>query len=124
LVEIPKYDAITKRNRTANYATERSAATWFRTIANRETWSSQKYQTEMNQAIDKQGQCSDRGLERMRRSGDRWLSTRGNQARSGVEQNYQLELGANSQIYVSQVDAADQIRNAGMEAAKLDKPPL
>ena len=41
------------------------------------------------------------------------------QARSGVDQNYQLELGANKQIYVSQVDAAGQIRSAGLEAAKL-----
>jgi hypothetical protein len=41
------------------------------------------------------------------------------QSRSGVEQNYQLEVGANRQVYVSQVDAAGQIRNAGFEAAKL-----
>jgi hypothetical protein len=41
------------------------------------------------------------------------------QSRAGVEQNYQLELGANRQVYVSQVDAAAQIRNAGLEAAKL-----
>ncbi len=41
------------------------------------------------------------------------------QARAGVEQNYQLEVGANKQVYISQVDAAGQIRNAGLEAAKL-----
>ena len=41
------------------------------------------------------------------------------QARAGVDQNYQLELGANKQTYVSQVDAAGQIRNAGLETAKL-----
>jgi hypothetical protein len=41
------------------------------------------------------------------------------QARSGVEQNYQLELGANKTVYASQVDAAGQIRSAGLEAAKL-----
>ncbi len=41
------------------------------------------------------------------------------QARSGVDQNYLLELGANKQVYASQVDAAGQICNAGLEAAKL-----
>jgi hypothetical protein len=41
------------------------------------------------------------------------------QARGGVEQNYQLELGANRQVYASQVDAAGQIRAGGLEAAKL-----
>jgi hypothetical protein len=30
-----------------------------------------------------------------------------------------LELGANKQIYTSEVDAAGQIRSAGLEAAKL-----
>jgi len=41
------------------------------------------------------------------------------QARGGVDQNYRLELGANKEIYGSQVDAAGQIRSAGLEAAKL-----
>lgn len=41
------------------------------------------------------------------------------QARSGVDQNYRLGLGANREIYSSQVDAAGQIRSAGLEAAKL-----
>jgi hypothetical protein len=31
----------------------------------------------------------------------------------------ELKLGANKQIYASQVDAAGQIRSAGLEAAKL-----
>jgi hypothetical protein len=35
-----------------------------------------------------------------------------NESQSSVEQNYQLELGANKH-------AAGQIRNAGLEAAKL-----
>jgi hypothetical protein len=41
------------------------------------------------------------------------------QARGRVDQNYRLELGANREIYASQVDAAGQIRSAGLEAAKL-----
>lgn len=40
------------------------------------------------------------------------------QARGGVDQNYRLELEANKQIYVTQVDAAGQ-SGAGLEAAKL-----
>ncbi len=41
------------------------------------------------------------------------------EAHGGVEKNYQQELSANKQIYVTQVVAAGQIRNAGLEAAKL-----
>ena len=41
------------------------------------------------------------------------------QARSGVEQNYQMELSPNRQVFVSQFDAAGRTRNAGLEAAKL-----
>ena len=36
-----------------------------------------------------------------------------------MDQNYRLELGANREIYGSQVDAAGQIRSAGIESAKL-----
>ena len=39
--------------------------------------------------------------------------------RGGVEQNYSKELDANRTVFVSQVDAAGQIRSAGFEAAKL-----
>lgn len=41
------------------------------------------------------------------------------QARVGVDQNYRLELGANKQIYSSQVDAARQVRDAGFQSASL-----
>ncbi len=41
------------------------------------------------------------------------------EARRGGDENYRLELGANQRIYTTQVDAAGQIRNAGLEAAKL-----
>lgn len=57
LVEIPKYDAITKRNRTANYATteySQEMAQNQETTANRFVYSSQQYQKKMNAAIDKQ----------------------------------------------------------------------
>ena len=39
--------------------------------------------------------------------------------RTVVDQNYRLEHGGNREIYASQVDAAGQIRSAGLEAAKL-----
>jgi hypothetical protein len=41
------------------------------------------------------------------------------QSRSGVDQNYRLELRANKEVYVSQVDAAKQTRDAGLQAASL-----
>jgi hypothetical protein len=34
------------------------------------------------------------------------------EACAGADQNYRLEVGANKQIYVSQVDAAGQIRDS------------
>src|SRR5216110_862515 len=57
LVEIPKYDAITKRNRTANEATTGFSQEMVQnqeTTANRVVYSSQQYQKEMNVAIDRQ----------------------------------------------------------------------
>src|SRR5436190_16471203 len=57
LVEIPKYDAITKRNRTANEATTEFSANTVQnrgTAANRIVYSAEKYQNEMNVAIDSQ----------------------------------------------------------------------
>src|SRR5215813_6871860 len=57
LVEIPKYDAITKRNRTGNFATEQFSRDMVQnqeTIAKRIIFSSEQYQKAMNEAIDKQ----------------------------------------------------------------------
>src|SRR6202165_4898970 len=51
LVEIPKYDAITKRNRTGKEATEQFSQDMVQnqeTTANRVVYSSQQYQNEMN----------------------------------------------------------------------------
>lgn len=122
LVEIPKYDAITKRNRTANYATEEFSRDMVQnqeTIAKRVIFSSQKYQQEMNQAIDQQAGEQIAAVNAGAGQAIGGYQRGASQARSGVDQNYQLELGANKQIYASQVDAAGQIRNAGLEAAKL-----
>lgn len=122
LVELPKYDAITKRNRTANSAiTEFSAETFHNreTAANRVIYSAQRYEADMNVAIDKQagaqGAAVNAGVGQAISGYERGAT----QARGGVEQNYQLELGANRIVYASQVDAAGQMRAAGFEAAKL-----
>jgi hypothetical protein len=82
-------------------------------------WSSEKYQTEMNQAIDKQASAQIAGVNAGAGQAIGGYQRAAGQAQAGVQQNYQLELGANRQVYVSQVDAAGQIRNAGLEAAKL-----
>lgn len=122
LVEIPKYDAITKRNRTANEATEgfsREMVQNQETVAGRIGGSAQKYQTEINAAIDKQAGEQIAGVNAGAGQAIGGYQRGAAQARSGVEQNYQLELGANRSVYASQVDAAGQIRNAGLEAAKL-----
>jgi hypothetical protein len=122
LVEIPKYDAITKRNRTANEATTAFSA---ETIQNRETaadrivYSAQRYQNEMNVAIDQQAGAQIAGVNTGAGQVIGGYQSGASQARRGVEQNYQLEVGANRAVYMSQVDAAGQIRTAGFEAAKL-----
>jgi hypothetical protein len=122
LVEIPKYDAITKRNRTANEATEgfsRDMVQNQELVAGRIAGSAERYQTEMNLAIDRQAGAQIAGVNAGAGQAIGGYQRGAAQARGGVEQNYQLEVGANKQIYTTQVDAAGQIRSAGFEAAKL-----
>jgi hypothetical protein len=122
LVEIPKYDAITKRNRTANNATEQFSQDMVQnqeTTANRVVYSSQQYQKEMNVAIDKQAGQQIAGVNAGAGEAIGGYRRGAAQARGGVEQNYSKELDANRTVFVSQVDAAGQIRSAGFEAAKL-----
>src|SRR5436190_10850459 len=122
LVEIPKYDAITKRNRTANSATEEFSRDMVQnqeTTANRVVYSSQQYQKEMNVAIDRQAGAQVAGVNAGAGQAIGGYQRAAGKARAGVEQNYQLEFGGNRQVYVSQVDAAGQIRTGGLEAAKL-----
>jgi hypothetical protein len=122
LVEIPKYDAITKRNRTANYATTEASAEMVQnreTTANRVVYSAKQYQGEMSQAIDKQAGGQIAGVNAGAGQAISGYQRGAAQARSGVDQNYQLERAANKQVYVTQVDAAGQVRGAGLEAAKL-----
>jgi len=122
LVKIPKYDAITKRNRTGNYATTEFSVETVqnqKTNANRIICSAQQYQNDMNVAIEKQAGAQITGVCAGAGQAIGGYQRRASQACAGVDQNYQLELGANKQTYVSQVDAVGEIRSAGLEAAKL-----
>ncbi len=122
VVTAPKIEGVNARERVATNATTQFSRDMVQnqeTIANRVIWSSQKYQSEMNQAIDKQAGAQIAGVNAGAGQAIGGYQRGASQARAGVEQNYQLELGANRQVYVSQVDAAGQIRNAGLDAAKL-----
>ncbi|MGH9970903.1 MAG: hypothetical protein ACREBG_24350 [Pyrinomonadaceae bacterium] len=86
-----------------------SAGRWSRTknwVAGRIAGSAERYQGEMNQVIDRQAGAQVAGVNAGAGQAIGGFQRGANQARAGVEQNYQLELGANKQIYVSQVDAA------------------
>ncbi len=122
LVEIPKYDAITKRNRTGNEATTEFSATMVQnqeTNAKRVIGSAERYESDMKVAIDRQAGAQIAGVNAGAGQAIGGYQRGAAQARGGVEQNYQLEVGANKQIYATQVDAAGQIRSAGFEAAQL-----
>jgi hypothetical protein len=122
VVTWPKIEGVTARENIATNATTQYSRDMVQnqeTIANRVIFSSQKYQNEMNQAIDKQAGAQIAGVNAGAGQAIGGYQRGAAQARSGVEQSYQAELGANKQIYVTQVDAAGQIRSAGLEAAKL-----
>jgi hypothetical protein len=122
LVEIPKYDAITKRNRTANEATTEFSAETFQnreTAMNRVIYSAQQYQSDMNVAIGKQAEDQRAGVNAGAGQAISGYQRGAAEARQGVEQNYQMEVGANQVVYASQIDAAGGIRSAGFEAAQL-----
>src|SRR5438552_1831404 len=122
VVSWPKVEAVNARQNVATNATTQFSRDMVQnqeTIANRVVNSSQQYQTEMNQAIDKQAGAQIAGVNAGAGQAIGGYQRAAGQSRGGFEQNYQLELGANRQVYISQVDAAGQIRGAGLEAAKL-----
>ena len=88
-------------------------------VAGRIAGSAQRYQTEIEPGDRSPSRPKSLGVNAGAGQAIGGYQRGASQARTGVEQNYQLELGANRQIYVSQVDAASQIRGAGLEAAKL-----
>jgi hypothetical protein len=85
----------------------------------RVVYSAQQYQSDMNVTIEKQAGAQIAGVNAGAGQAIGGYQRGASEARAGVDQNYRLEVGANKQIYVSQVDAAGQICNAGLEAAKL-----
>jgi len=89
------------------------------TAASQSVASSQQYETEMKVAIDRQAGEQIAGVNAGAGQAIGGYQRGAAEDRMGVEKNYQMESGANKQIYVTQVDAAGQIRNAGLEAAKL-----
>ena len=78
----------------------------------------------MKVAIDQQAQARFSGVDAGAGQAIEDYQRGAAQAREGVDQNYRLELGANREIYASQVDAAGQIHSAGLEAAKLPQSLL
>jgi hypothetical protein len=122
IVSWPKITAVDAHRDVATNATTQYSRDMVQnqeTIAKRVINSSQQYQTDMNQAIDKQAGAQIAGVNAGAGQAIGGYQRAAAQSRSGVEQNYQLELGANQRVYVSQIDAAGQIRSAGLEAAKL-----
>ena len=122
VVSWPKVTAVDAHRDVATNATTQYSRDMVQnqeTIAKRVINSSHQYQTEMNQAIDKQAGAQIGAVNAGAGQAIGGYQRAANQSRGGVEQNYQLEVGANKQIYISQVDAAGQIRGAGFEAAKL-----
>ena len=73
----------------------------------------------MGMAIDKQASAQVTGVNAGTGQAISGYQRGAAEARHGVEQNYQLEIGANRMVYMSQIGAAGQIRAAGFEAAQL-----
>jgi hypothetical protein len=122
VVSWPKVTAVDAHRDVATNATTQFSRDMVQnqeTIAKRVVSSSQQYQAEINQAIDKQAGSQIAGVNAGAGQAIGGYQRAAGQARAGVEQNYSKELDANRTAYVSQVDAAGQIRNAGLEAAKL-----
>src|SRR6266550_4066940 len=122
LVEIPKYDAITKRNRTANEATEgfsRDMVQNQELVAGRIAGSAQRYESDMKVAIDRQAGAQVAGVNAGAGQAIGGYQRGAAEARGGVDANYRKELDANRTVYASQVSAAGQTRDAGFQAASL-----
>jgi hypothetical protein len=114
--------AIGNRNRGVNQTadTYRDNVTGLQNrAASKSVSSSQQYEADMKVAIDRQAGEQIAGVNAGAGEAIGGYRRGATEARGGVEQNYRKELDGNRAIYISQVDAAGQIRNAGLEAAKL-----
>lgn len=114
--------AIGNRNRIVNQAAgayQGDITGLQNTAANKSVASSQQYEAEMRAAIDRQAGSQIAGVNAGAGEAIGGYQRGAAQARVGVDQNYRLELGANKQIYSSQIDAARQVRDAGFQSASL-----
>jgi hypothetical protein len=105
--------AIGNRNRGINQTADayRDDVTGLQnTAASKSVSSSQQYESDMKVAIDRQANEQIAGVNAGVGQAIGGYQRGAAQARSGVDQNYRLERGANKQIYVNQVDAAGQMR--------------
>src|ERR1041385_1757859 len=97
LVSWPKVTAVDGHRDVATNATTQFSRDMVQnqeTIAKRVINSSQQYQTEMNQAIDKQAGAQIAGVNAGAGQAIAGYRRAADQSRGGVEQNYQMELGA------------------------------
>jgi hypothetical protein len=114
--------AIGTRNRTVNQTADayRNSVTGLQnTAADKSVATSQQYESDMRVAIDRQAGEQIAGINAGAGEAIGGYQRGASQARGGVEFNYGKELDANKAVYVSQVNAAGQVRDAGFEAAKL-----
>src|SRR5216683_724365 len=114
--------AIGTRNRTVNQTADvfRESVTGLqKTAADKSVSSSQQYQSDMTVAINQQAREQTAGVNAGAGEAIGGYQRGAGQARRGVDENYRLELGANKEVYVTQVDAAKQIRDAGFQSASL-----
>jgi hypothetical protein len=114
--------AIGNRNRVVNETTDvyRDNVTGLQnTAASKSISSSQQYEGDMKVAIDKQAAVQIAGVNAGAGEAIGGYRRGASESRGGVERNYGKELDANKAIYVSQVEAAGQTRDAGNQAAAL-----
>lgn len=114
--------AIGNRNRGVNQTADvyRDSVTGLQnTAADKSVASSQQYQGDMTVAINQQAREQIAGVNAGAGQAIGGYHRGATEARAGVDQNYRFELGANKRIYGSQVDAAGQVRDAGLQAASL-----
>src|SRR5207302_4105074 len=94
------------------------------TAASKSVSSSQQYESDMKVAIERQAGEQISGVNAGASEAIGGYRRGAAEAHGGVDQNYRKELDANRAVYVSQVDAAGQIRNAGLDAANAKLPLL
>jgi hypothetical protein len=114
--------AIGSRNRIVNQTADayRDSVTGLQgTAAQKSVASSQQYESDIKVAVDKQAGEQIAGVNAGAGEAIGGYNRGAAQSRAGVDQNYRLEVGANKEVSVTQIDAARQTREAGLQAASL-----